>query len=124
MTCPVVAVGGVNGNGIIDATVAILRKRTFVVAHLEPGLIGFSVTTADGTRLSGGRIPTGSATGSTVAVLFVPEGQKAIELHALDAEGLDMGAVDISHVADAPKPTPLMAEDAAKSASISARPGG
>ena len=116
MSCPVVAVGGVNGNGIIDATVAILRKRVFVLAHLEPGVAEFCVDYGDGTLDRVPVLPTGSTSGSTVAVVHVPDGKKPIELHAMDAAGQDMGAVDISQVMEAPKPMPLGASDSTRSA--------
>ena len=116
MTCPVVAVGGVNGNGIIDATVAILRKRMFVLAHLEPGVAELCVTTEDQNVIRVPVIPTGSASGSTVAVVRVPDDQKPLELHAIDAQGQDMGTVDISQLAETPKPMPFGVADSTRSA--------
>jgi hypothetical protein len=116
MTCPVVAAGGVNGNGIIDATVAILRKRNFVLAHLEPGIAEFCVTTDDEAVIRVPVIPTGSGSGSTVAVVHLPDGKKPVELHAIDPQGQDMGMVDISQVMEAPKPMPLGAADSTRSA--------
>ena len=115
MTCPVRAVGGVNGPGVIDATVAVLRNRTFVLAHLEPGVAELCVDLDDGSLI---RVPvtaTRSASGSTVAVVHVPEGKRPLELHAMDAQGNDLGAVDISALATAPHPTPFAIDDTARS---------
>ncbi len=124
MTCPVVAVGGVNGNDIIDATLAILRKRTFVLAHLEPGVAELCVTLDNDTIVRVPVVPTGSASGSTVAVLHVPEENQAVELHAIGPDGNDMGAVDIGSMQAGFKPYPMaLAQDAHNTASISARPG-
>ena len=87
-----------------------------MLAHLEPGVAEFCVDYGDGTLDRVPVLPTGSTSGSTVAVVHVPDGKKPIELHAMDAAGQDMGAVDISQVMEAPKPMPLGASDSTRSA--------
>ena len=62
-TCPVRVAGGVNGNGIIDATVAVLRRRTFVLAHLERSAAEFCVTLDDGNAIIVPVVVTGSTVG-------------------------------------------------------------
>jgi hypothetical protein len=114
MTCPVVVVGGVNGSGIIDATVALLRSRTFVLAHLDAGVAELRVDLDDGSLIRVSVIATGSASGSTAAVVHVPAGARPLDLHAIDAHGNDMGAVDISAVGLAPHPTPFAIDDSAR----------
>ncbi len=116
MTCPVVAVGGVNGNGIIDATVAVLRKRTFLLAHLDAGVAKVVVDLDDGSNVGANVVSTGSGSGSTAVVVHIPDGRTATTLHAWDTSGKDMGPVDISALGTAPHPTPFAIDDAAKSA--------
>ena len=115
MTCPIVAVGGVNGNGIIDATVAVLRKRMFVLAHLDPGVAKVVVDLDDGSNVGANVVSTGSASGSTAVVVHIPDGRTATTLHAWDTSGNDMGPVDISALGTAPHPTPFAIDYAAKS---------
>ena len=106
MTCPIVAAGGVNGSGIIDATVAVLRKRTFVLAHLDPSVAKVVVDLDDGSNVGANVVSTGSASGSTAVVVHIPDGRTAKTLHAWDKDGKDLGPVDISALGTAPHPTP------------------
>jgi len=116
MTCPVVAVGGVNGNGIIDATVAVLRKRMFLLAHLDAGVAKVVVVLDDGSNVGANVVSTGSGSGSTAVVVHIPDGRTATTLHAWDTSGKDMGPVDISALGTAPHPTPFAVDDATRSA--------
>ena len=116
MTCPIVAVGGVNGNGIIDATIAVLRKRMFVLAHLDPGVAKVVVDLDDGSNVGANVVSTGSASGSTAVVVHIPDGRTATTLHAWDTSGRDMGPVDISALGTAQHPTPFAVDDTARSA--------
>ena len=112
-TCPVRVAGGVNGNGIIDATVAVLRRRTFVLAHLERSAAEFCVTLDDGNAIIVPVVVTGSPSGWTTAVVHVPAGRTAVELHAIDVDGSDMGAISAEPAEASVRPMPL---------EISARP--
>ena len=114
MTCPVVAVGGVNGNGIIDATLAVLRKRTFLLAHLDAGVAKVVVDLDDGSNVGANVVSTGSGSGSTAVVVHIPDGRTATTLHAWDTNGKDMGPVDISALGTAPHPTPFAIDDTAR----------
>ncbi len=112
-TCPIRVAGGVNGNGIIDATVAVLRRRTFVLAHLERSVAEFCVTLDDGEAIIVPVVATGSPSGWTTAVVHVPTGRIAVELHAIDVDGSDMGAISAEPAEASVRPMPL---------EISARP--
>jgi hypothetical protein len=112
-TCPIRVAGGVNGNGIIDATVAVLRRRTFVLAHLERSVAEFCVTLDDGEAIIVPVVVTGSPSGWTTAVVHVPTGRTAVELHAIDVDGSDMGAISAEPAQASVRPMPL---------EISARP--
>jgi hypothetical protein len=106
-TCPVRVAGGVNGNGIIDATAAVLRRRTFVLAHLEQSAAEFCVTLDDGQTIIVPVVVTGSPSGSTTAVVHVPDGRTAVELHAIDVDGSDMGAISAEPAEMSVRPMPL-----------------
>ncbi len=96
-----------NGNGIIDATVAVLRRRTFVLAHLERSAAEFCVTLDDGEAIIVPVVVTGSPSGWTTAVVHVPTGRTAVELHAIDVDGSDMGAISAEPAEASVRPMPL-----------------
>jgi hypothetical protein len=97
----------VNGNGIIDATTAVLRRRTFVLAHLERRAAEFCVTLDDSEAIIVPVVPTGSPSGWTTAVVHVPTGRTAVELHAIDVDGNDMGAISAEPPDGSMRPMPL-----------------
>ena len=52
-------------------------------------------------------VVTGSPSGWTTAVVHVPTGRTAVELHAIDVDGSDMGAISAEPAESSVRPMPL-----------------